>query len=177
MGKELVINRVWAMPSRWTFTIKPIAELLDEEVYGVSVDPFAGQSELATHRNDLETDHPNKLDALDWLKTLPDNFADTVLYDPPYSITQAAKYNAKFASKAYWSACKKELARILKPGGTAISFGWNSGGLGKVNGLEVKRILLVPHGGNRNDTIVTVETRPKPLKETPKNALGNQRRV
>lgn len=153
----MVINRVWAMPSRWTFTIKPIAELLDEVVSGVSVDPFAGQSELATHRNDLETDHPNKSDALDWLKTLPDNFADTVLYDPPYSITQAAKYNAKFASKAYWSACKKELARILKPSGTAVSFGWNSGGLGKVNGLEVTRILLVPHGGNRNDTIVTVE--------------------
>src|SRR5688572_30390393 len=120
------IERVWAMPSRWTFTIKPIAELLATEVAGVSVDPFAGRSKLATHRNDLETDHPNKMDALAWLRTLPDDMADTILYDPPYSITQAAKYNVTYASKAYWSACKKELARICKPGGKAISFGWNS---------------------------------------------------
>ena len=28
------IERIWAMPNKWTFTIKPIAELLKEEVFG-----------------------------------------------------------------------------------------------------------------------------------------------
>ncbi len=38
-------------------------------------------------------------------------------------------------------------------------FGWNTGGLGKGRGFSLDRILLVPHGGTRNDTIVTVETK------------------
>ncbi len=33
----------------------------------------------------------------------------------------------------------------------------NSMGMGKNRGFEIQRILLVPHGGNHNDTIVTVE--------------------
>ena len=45
----------------------------------------------------------------------------------------------------------------MKPGGKVISFGWNSGGIGKTNGFEIQRILLVPHGGPHHDTIVTVE--------------------
>lgn len=38
-----------------------------------------------------------------------------------------------------------------------ITFGWNSGGIGKTNGFEIEQILLVPHGGWHNDTICTVE--------------------
>ncbi len=47
-------------------------------------------------------------------------------------------------------------------GGKAICFGWSSMGLGKNRGFEMKRILLVPHGGSKNDTIVTVETKLNP---------------
>lgn len=57
----------------------------------------------------------------------------------------------------YWSDVKDEMARIIKPGGKVICFGWNSMGLGKNRGFEMKRILLVAHGGSKNDTIVTVE--------------------
>jgi len=32
-------------------------------------------------------------------------------------------------------------------------------GIGKNRGFEMTRILLVPHGGSKNDTIVTVETK------------------
>ena len=38
-----------------------------------------------------------------------------------------------------------------------ISFGWNSIGFGKNRGFEIIEILLVAHGGTKNDTIVTVE--------------------
>jgi len=40
----MIIERVWAMPNKWTFTILPIKKLLKEEVYGDSVDPFCGEN-------------------------------------------------------------------------------------------------------------------------------------
>ena len=57
----------------------------------------------------------------------------------------------------YWSGCKKEIARVTKNKGLVISCGWSSNGIGKNRGFEFKRILLVAHGGGRNDTIVTLE--------------------
>jgi len=59
----------------------------------------------------------------------------------------------------WWTKHKKEITRILKPNGKVISFGWNSGGIGKTNGFEITYILLVPHGGKHNDTICTVEVK------------------
>ena len=57
----------------------------------------------------------------------------------------------------FWSKCKDQIARITKPNGKVICFGWNSMGLGKSRGFKMTEILLVPHGGNKNDTICTVE--------------------
>lgn len=44
-----------------------------------------------------------------------------------------------------------------KKDGVVITCGWNSSGIGKVNGFRIVEILLVPHGGWHNDTIITVE--------------------
>ena len=52
-----------------------------------------------------------------------------------------------------------EIQRIVKPNGKVFCFGWNSSGVGKTRGFELYRILLVPHGGSHNDTIVTVESK------------------
>lgn len=54
---------------------------------------------------------------------------------------------------------KNESARILKTRGIAICFGWNSMGLGKNRKFMMEEVLLVPHGGSKNDTIVTVEVK------------------
>lgn len=62
----------------------------------------------------------------------------------------------------FWSRAKDECARILRPGGKVLCFGWNSMGLGLNRGFEMRRVLLVPHGGNRNDTICTVEVKTNP---------------
>ncbi|MDO8094422.1 MAG: hypothetical protein Q6360_13170 [Candidatus Brocadiales bacterium] len=149
------------MPNKWTFTIKPIKELLQATVgRGVWIDPFAGENGkyYADFTNDIED--KDGTDALDFLRKIADDFADGVLYDPPYSITQARMYGSKeFSSMKYWKECKDEVARILKPGGKVICFGWSSMGLGKNRGFEMNRILLVPHGGSRNDTICTVEVK------------------
>jgi hypothetical protein len=159
---KIRIDRVWSMPSKWTFTIKPIAELLKEEIVGLTVDPFAGKNSPANEQNDIQDDCGNidadHKDALEYLKGKRTARYDTVLYDPLYSITQARQYGKKeFSSMKYWADCKNEVARIIKPGGKAICFGWNSMGLGKNRGFEMTRILLVSHGASRNDTICTVE--------------------
>lgn len=37
------INRIWAMPNKNTFEIKPIKEMIDKYRFGVSVDPSMTQ--------------------------------------------------------------------------------------------------------------------------------------
>ena len=58
------------------------------------------------------------------------------------------------------------LAEKIKDNGIVISFGWNSIGFGKKRGFKIIEILLVAHGGNRNDTIVTVEIKEQPNEQT-----------
>ena len=69
----MIIERVWAMPNKWTFKIVPIANLLSEYSVGQNwADPFAGKSLMAEHRNDLnpENNQPSQLEASDFLKNI-----------------------------------------------------------------------------------------------------------
>ena len=144
------INRVWAMPNSKTFQIKPIRELINKYAYGVIVDPFANDSKIGTITNDLDEQYDTDyhMDALDFLKMLGDNSIDTVLYDPPYSPRQVSEcytslgktVNMQTTQASYWSKQKEQIGRIVKK-----------------YGIEIEEILLVPHGGWHNDTIVTVE--------------------
>ena len=162
------IERKHAQPNKWTFTIPPIAALIAGEGVGKGwVDPFAGMHSPAEERNDINLEMPtdSHADALEFLKLMPvEGFCGGV-YDPPYSMRQASECyegygpTALVTSMEYWADCRDLLARLIKPGGTAICCGWNSMGLGKSRGFRMDRILLVPHGGARNDTIVTVETK------------------
>jgi len=163
-----IIRRVWAMPNKWTFTIKPIKQLLDRYVAPEMFwcDPFAGEHSLAQVQNDLSGKVEFCMDALCFLQSRKDGEFDGVLYDPPYSIRQAREcydkrgmdqLHIKPNSMRYWSECKNEIRRIVKPRGLVVCCGWSSMGLGKNRGFEMIEILLVPHGGSRNDTIVTVE--------------------
>ncbi len=89
------IERKWAMPSAWTFTIKPIKELLEEEVRdGIWIDPFAGKNSPAGITNDLNTeiDTTYHMDAIEFLKSLPSEYADGILLDPPYSLRQVSEH-------------------------------------------------------------------------------------
>jgi len=65
--------------------------------------------------------------------------------------------NMETTQSSFWSKMKKEIGRITKVGGIVVSCGWNSGGIGKKYGFELIEVLIVPHGGQHNDTIVTVE--------------------
>ena len=171
------VERIWGMPSKNTFSITPIKQLIHEEIYqiigagGVVVDPFSNGVRFSENSiiNDLNPDIEADfhMDALDFLKQLEDESVDVVLYDPPYSLRQVVecykgygKEVTKENTQASWRARHlDEIQRILKINGKALCFGWNSNGVGKKRGFEMERVLLVPHGGSKYDTICTVETK------------------
>lgn len=165
----MTIERIWAMPNKNTFEIKPIHDLIMKEIAsgGVWIDPFANRNRIAKITNDLNTkyDTDYHLDALEFLKLFDDNSIDGILYDPPYSPNQVKTcyegvgyaVSQEETSAAFWSRHKQEISRIVKDGGKVLTFGWNSGGIGTKYGFQIKHILLVPHGGWHNDTICTVE--------------------
>ena len=166
---NIKFERIWAMPNKNTFEILPIKNLISEEVNleKLWIDPFANRNKIASITNDLnpEFDTDYHLDALEFLKRFDDASVDGVLYDPPYSPRQVSEcyknvgHNVtnETTRASFWGNHKKEISRIVKPGGKVITFGWNSGGIGSKYGFKITRILLVPHGGWHNDTICTVE--------------------
>ena len=159
------INRIWAMPSAETFMIKPIRELVDRYLGdGIWIDPFCRNSifkDRCSLTNDLNPKFAgtHNMDAIDFLKSLPANSADGILFDPPFSPRQVKEAYQGFGpcdtTRRFYSSRKAEAARVLKVGAIAIVCGWNSLGLGRKNGMEIEEILMVNHG-DQNDTIVTV---------------------
>ena len=162
--QDIIFERVWAMPSKRTFQIPPIAQLIEEECAGIPQDEIV----------DLFP-YDVKVDAYELLKSFPTASKSVMLVDPPYTMRQFRdlKYSLPNgikpitweSSKEWWTEFRKEMARVLKPGGKCITCAWNTQGTGKGLGFEVTRILQVPHGGNRNDTIVTVDVKTKEPEE------------
>ena len=172
---ELKITKAWAMPSAWTFTIKPISELLSRYVCDGSdwIDPFSGDNSPAEFTNDM---HPDRnaiyhMDSEDFCKMITTMYRSTgrmangILFDPPYSYRQVSEHYKEIGKKAraidtsanFYNRVMNASCDIIKPGGYAISFGWNTNGFGKNRGFRQIEILIVAHGGKHNDTLVTVE--------------------
>ncbi len=166
------MSRQWAMSSPDTFKISPITELINRYLAEGEIwaDPFVRNSifkERCTFTNDLnpKIKADCNLEATEFLKLIPSGIVDGVLFDPPYSPRQIQECYGEIGIKvfttdtnsSFYSLKKDEISRILRVGGLCISFGWNSVGMGKKRGFEILEILLVSHGGNKNDTIVTVE--------------------
>ena len=157
---KIKIEKAWAMASKNTFSIPPIKKLIDEEIgtaqRTVILEPFPFES---------------KIDCFDYFKQFKDESFEHGLIDPEYSLRQRSEHYKKnkcflkdktagwHTSAGWTSAVKDEVARIIKPGGKTITFGWNSSGIGMKRGFIQTRILLVAHGGDHNDTICTVEVK------------------
>jgi len=149
----MIIERAWAMPNKRTFQIPPIVKLRREELLigrEFICDPFPFEGDV---------------DCFDYLKTFNDESVEFVELDPPYTKRQVAEHYKKnggqvtgwHTSSSWIAKVKNETARIMKPGGKVITYGYNSTGLGKSRGFEIIKILLVCHGAEHNDTICTVE--------------------
>ena len=170
------LSRVWAMPNKNTFTIKPIKSLIEDLLLSKGlmrkikvIDPFCNNSPFKDRciSNDIDPSiaADYHMDAHDFFKIFKDNDVDICFFDPPYSPRQVSEcykkldmtVNMQTTQSSFWGKMKKELGRIIKPAGVVLTCGWNSGGIGKSNGFEIQAVLMVPHGGWHNDTIVTVE--------------------
>lgn len=162
-------STAWSMPSRWTFGMTPVQGFLSRWLNGceVIVDPFCGESTIGTLRNDLAR---GGVDAAAFCESLIPAWAgkvDAVLFDPPYSPRQISECYKSIGMQAgtrdtqnaaLYRRVREPLAVLLKPGGVALSFGWQSSGFGK--DWPTHEILLVQHGGAHNDTICVAQTRP-----------------
>lgn len=166
-NSKITFSRVWAMPNKWTFAIKPINQLLHRYNVGDGwVDPFAGENSPAEITNDLNPNRPTKyhLEAKEFCKIIDGN-RKGALFDPPYSSRQISECYKGVGKKvfkedtqsSFYSGVKDLLLPKIILGGIVICFGWNSSGFGTKRGFEKLEIMLVAHGGYRNDTIVTVE--------------------
>lgn len=164
----MIISRVWAMPSKHTFLVKPLREIINryKKSGDVWVDPFAGFHSPAEITNDLNPDAPTRfhLDATQFLLQLPGP-VDGVIFDPPYSLTQVARsykgfgmvLDTKENPTGGFPKAKDCVSQLVRSGGFVISYGWNTVGMGKKRGFVPIEYLICSHGGNRNDTLVTVE--------------------
>ena len=171
------IDRVLARPNANTFSIPPIRALIEEYIYdGFWIDPFVRHSvfkNICTLTNDLDpTIRATKnMKATAFCASIAQHFKpntfDGVLFDPPYSPRQVKEcYNGiglhvfqEDSQARFHSDPKNSLTTLIKPGGTAITCGWDSNGFGKIRGWRLDRVLLVAHGSKHHDTIVTVETK------------------
>lgn len=165
---DIIFSRVWYKGTPWTFDIYPIRVLLEKYVgNGVGwVDPFAGKCSPAEHTNDHNPERNAKhhMEALEFCKTLKGKY-EGLLFDPPYSFTQVKEHYQTLGkvptkdntSMQFYSSIKDEMCTKIKDGGYAISFGWNTNGLGKARGFKIIEVMSVAHGGHRNDTLVVVE--------------------
>jgi len=157
------------MPNKWTFTIKPIAELLARYVGDGKgwIDPFTGEYSPAEFTNDLNPNMPTQYHqkASEFLENLDGQVFNGVLFDPPYSLRQVKECYESIGIKNltqhetnYFPSDERRLAgRLIKDNGLSICCGWSSQGIGKMYGFHIIEILLVCHGRSHNDTIVTVE--------------------
>ena len=169
INTEMQITREWAMPAKWTFEIFQVRKLLVKYAGDGKnwADPFAGQSSFAEFRNDLnpENKQPYCMEAADFMQKM--DGLDGVIFDPPYSIAQVkisydgigGKIDGDENATGGFPRVRDEIARAVKASGHAISFGWNTVGMGYRRGFEIVEIMIVSHGGNRNDTLCTVERR------------------
>lgn len=163
------IQRIWAMPSKATFTIEPVRNLLREVMTGGKwIDPFAGFNSPATVTNDLNPKAPTDFheDAEAFVRRFDLMSVDGVLFDPPYSPGQIKEMYegiglhfglTEAQNGLLYARVRDALAPCVVLDGTVVSFGWNTQGMGKGRGFRLDRVLIIPHGGAHNDTLVTVE--------------------
>ncbi len=163
-----MLRRVWAPLNRYPREVPVVAEPLDRHVgegHG-QVDPFAGKSQLAQYRNDLDpsTPQPSHLDAVEFVRALPDDLAG-VLLDPPYTREQISRHYRAVGRKPtaldtwnnFYSRVQNLVAQKVRLSGYAISFGYSGIGLGRGRRLEEIEALVMVHGAGHYATQVVVE--------------------
>lgn len=163
----MMIERRFGWPTRWPTSKKSgtgsnavFRNILSAYDIGKGwVDPMCGRDNRCEFRNDIRVTGTAGLvhkDALIFLKTIPSNSLNGAVYDPPYNDKQGEKYTKLHVSKSnleYWYEIRKEISRVIMPGGVIILFSWNTNPFPR---CEIERIWVIAHGSERNDTLISV---------------------
>jgi len=145
--------------NRYTFSVKPIREWVEEKCFGKVLNLFAGKTRL--NCNEIRVDANRLMDAdfyidsYNYVKKCKERF-DVIILDPPYSYRKSMEmYGGKKMSR--FNALKDKLPKLLNDGGKVITFGYHSVSMGKSRGFKQEEVLLISHGGAIHDTIAVVE--------------------
>jgi hypothetical protein len=132
------------------------------------VDPAARNSWWGSHTNDLNPNtgaqwHLHAVDYLSRLDQVGQRF-HAALLDLPYSPRQVRECYENVGRpvgqhdvQSLWRSVKDATDLVLLRHAIVICCGWDSNGMGLRRGYELIEVLLVAHGADHHDTIVTVE--------------------
>ena len=162
----MIFNRKFGMPHHLTFTIKPISYLISNYVNlnsksEIWIDPFANNSKRAHITNDLNPEYNTdcKMDFREFMKIFEPGEIHGILLDPPYSPRQIKEHYDGMGMKmsqedshGFYQLAWKEILRFQPD--YVIQFGWHTNG--RKEYYKVVEILIVTHGGNHYDTLVSV---------------------
>lgn len=149
---------------RWTFEYTPAREFVEGRLEGRVLNACAGKTVLEHNdevvRNDLNSErdadlHVDVCEIADHF--VPGEF-DTVVFDPPFDDHQAEdKYDGLRADGVLEAF--GEFAKLVRPNGRVITFGWNSWGMSSIDAFDREETVLLQRGPCLRDVIVTVDRR------------------
>ena len=146
-------------PCRYTFEMPELKLWTESMCKGKVLNLFAGKTKMDVDefRVDIDKEMPadHYGDAYEFLNSTNLKF-NTAILDPPYNLRKSReKYQGRYIGS--FTKIKNALPRVLLPGATVISFGYDTTGMSVGRGFIKTAICLVCHNGDHNDTICLVE--------------------
>jgi hypothetical protein len=165
LGGDLMLMQFIKCPlNKYTFSVRPIREWVEEECEGKTLNLFAGKTKLDVDEvrvdKDITMNADYYVDAYDFVIDCcrDDVKFNTIILDPPYSYRKSMEmYNNNKVSS--FKKLKDLLPSILNDGGKIITFGYHSISMGHGRGFILEKIVVLSHGGAIHDTIISVERR------------------
>jgi len=161
--RKIIIDYIESPPCKWTFKPPKVRRWVERHLEGRVLNLFAGKTKLRHSgeiiRNDIdpEIEADYHFDAIEVDKYFPPNSFDTVIIDPPYTYRKSKeKYRGRWY-EGKLKIVKDKVARLIKPGGICITFGYDTTGMGRSRGFRKERILIINHGGDHRDTLAVIE--------------------
>ena len=147
---------------RWTFEYQPAREFVENRLRGRVLNACAGRSTLNYDgeivRNDLnpEIEADYHLDVCELADHFPRQSFDTVVFDPPFDDLQGAdKYDSLRVDSVLEAFA--QFARLVRPNGLVITFGWNSWGMRSYDHFDREETVLFQRGPVKRDVIASVD--------------------
>lgn len=166
-SRDMELEFYTVNPNKWTFESDKIRHWCEKHLRGRVLNACCGPTKLHHEeeivRNDIDEDIGTDyhVDATELSSHFGREF-DTVVFDPPFSAHQATvTYNG--TTTGYDTAMKREIHRVLRPGGRLVQFGYSTTGMPrKLGDVEYRKVAAAIFNtlGRPNDILGTVDEQP-----------------